>query len=115
MAKTRQDLVNRALKNLGVLPDGQVAEAQDYNSVDALIDTTIEDLIARDVTFVDDVNAIEEKVFMPLGLILAWNCAAEFGQSDNAAIAALAQKAEKDLIQIQSEGPTFDILEVQAY
>lgn len=115
MAKTRADLINRALRNLGALPDGQVAEVQDYNSVDALVDPTIEDLIARDVTYVEDVDAIEEKVFMPLGLILAWNCAAEFGQGDNAALAALAQKAEKDLIQIQSEGPTFDILEVQAY
>lgn len=103
------------MKNLGALPDGQVANIQDYNSVDALVDTTVEDLIARDVTFVDDVNAIEEKVFMPLGLILAWNAAPEFGQGDDPALAALAQKAEKDLLQIQSEGPTFDILEVQAY
>jgi hypothetical protein len=98
--KTRQDLVYRALRNLGVLPMGQNPGAEENNSVDALIDPMIEDLIARDIVFVEDVDAIEDKYFVHLGHILAGQCAAEFGMQNDQAIAARMIKAEQDLNEI---------------
>jgi hypothetical protein len=115
MAKTRDDLVQRALKNLGVLPQGQVPNVQEYNAVNDLVDSTVEDLIGRDVVYIDDVEAIDEKYFMPLALILASNCRAEFGLTDDPALPALAQKSERDLQQISRVVPTFKTLKVEAY
>lgn len=103
------------MKNLGVLPEGQTPNVQEYNSVDALVDPTVEDLIGRDVVYIDDVEAIDEKYFMPLGLILASNCRAEFGLASDPALPALAQKAERDLQQISRVVPTFKTLKVEAY
>lgn len=83
--------------------------------MDALVDPTIEDLINRDVIFIDDAEAIDDRYFMPLGLILASNCRAEFGLADDPALPALALNAEKDLRQIGRVVPTFKTLKVTAY
>lgn len=79
------------------------------------MDSTIEDLIARDVVYVEDSEAIDEKYFMPLGLILASNCRAEFGMASDPALPALALDAEKKLQQISRVVPTFKTLKVTAY
>jgi hypothetical protein len=73
---------------------------QEYNSIDALVDPMIEDLIARDIFFVEDADAIDDKVFLALGNVLAGVAAAEFGLQDDAAIAARAQRGEQDLNEI---------------
>jgi hypothetical protein len=95
--KTRTDLVHRALKNLGVLPQGQNPSAEEYNSVAALVDPMVEDLIARDIIFIEDVDAIEDRYFLALGHILAGQAAAEFGMQNDQALAARMIKAEQDL------------------
>jgi hypothetical protein len=115
MAKTRQDLVYRALYNLGVLPHGQNPGAEEYSSVDALVDPMVEDLIARDVVHIQDVDAIEEKYFLHLGSVLAGHSAAVFGMQSDPAIAARAQKGEADLQTIFAVRPTYETLEVQAF
>jgi hypothetical protein len=96
MAKTRQDLVYRALYNLGVLPHGQNPGDQEYNSVDALVDSMTEDLIH-------------------LAAILAGHSASVFGMQNDQALVARAQKGEKDLEIISATRPTYETLEVQAY
>ena len=115
MAKTRTDLVHRALKNLGVLPQGQNPGAEEYNSVNALVDPMIEDLIARDIVHIQDVDAIEDKYFLALGHVLAGHSQSEFGMQNDPALTARAQKGEKDLEIIFSTNPTYGTLEVQAY
>jgi hypothetical protein len=42
------------------------ASADEYNSVDELVDALIEDLIARDIIFIE-VDAIKDKDFIALG------------------------------------------------
>jgi hypothetical protein len=115
MAKTRLDLVHRALKNLGVLPAGQNPSAEEYNSVDALVDPMVEDLIGRDIVFIEDVDAIEDKYFLHLGHVLAGHSAAEFGMQNDQAIAARMVKGEQDLEKIASTRPTYGTLEIEAY
>jgi alpha-ketoglutarate-dependent taurine dioxygenase len=97
MAKSRSDLVHRALKNLGVLPQGQTPGAEEYNQVDALIDPMIEDLIARDIVFIEDVDAIDEKYFLHLGHVLAGLAQSEFGMQNDPALTARARRADEDL------------------
>lgn len=115
MAKTRTDLIHRALRNLGVLPQGMNPSSEEYNSVDDLVDCVIEDLIARDIVFIEDADAIEEKYFLHLGHVLAGAAAAEFGAQGDAAIAARAQRGEMDLEKIASTRPTYQPLEIMPY
>ena len=115
MTKTRNDLVNRALSNLGALPVGQTASTEEYSSVDALVDPTLESLQARDIFHVPDVSAIDDAAFISLGHCLAWNCASEFGLHSDAALAAMNAQAEVHLKAIQSEVPTYKIMEIMAY
>lgn len=115
MAKTRQDLIHRALKNLGVLPQGQNPSAEEYNAVDAIVDPMIEDLIGRDIVFIEDVDAIEDQYFLHLGHVLAGQCAAEFGMQNDQAIAARMIKGEQDLQRIASTRPTYGVLEIMPY
>lgn len=115
MAKTRSDLIHRALKNLGALPQGMNPSQEEYNAIDELVDPFLEDLIARDVCFIEDVDAIEEKYFLALGNALAGVALPEFGLMDDAALVAKAQKAEKDLKQISATYPTYSPLEIQDF
>lgn len=115
MSKTRVQLVNRALSNLGALPVGQTASTEEYASVDALVTPTLESLAARDIYWVSDENAIEDAAFLALGHCLAWNCAPEFGLHGDAALAALGTQGEVHLKSIQSEGPTYKPLDFKAW
>jgi hypothetical protein len=115
MAKTRADLINRALKDLGVLPVGQTANDEEYESVGDLVDVVVADLSARDIYYVSDPNNIEDEAFIHLGRYLAWIAAPEFGLQNDAGIASLGQLAEVNLKIIQSERPTYKTAEFQAW
>jgi hypothetical protein len=115
MAKTRTDLVHRALYNLGVLPQGQNPGAEEYNQVDALVDPMVEDLIARDVCFIESVDAIEDKYFLHLGHVLAGHSQSLFGMQNDPALSARAIKGEQDLEKISATRPTYRTLEIMPY
>lgn len=115
MAKTRADLVYRALRNLGVLPQGQTPSAEEYNSVDALVEPMIEDLIGRDIVFIESAESIEDKYFLSLGHVLAGQAAAEFGMQNDQAIASRMIKGEQDLQTIAATRPTYETLEIMPY
>ena len=101
MPKTRRELVFRALRNLGVLPQGQVPSDEEFDSVNDLVVPVLEDLSARNICFVPDFEAIDDEKFLALGHILADRMRSEFGAMGSspevAEIAALATKAELDL------------------
>jgi hypothetical protein len=115
LPKTRDQLVNRALSDLGVLPVGQLPSTQEYASVDALVTPTLESLSARDIYYVPDEAAIADEAFIALGRCLAWNSAPEFGLHNDAALAALNEQAERHLKIIQSENPTYKVAEIKAW
>jgi hypothetical protein len=111
MPKTRDDLVKRALKDLGALPVGQPPADEEYSSVDDLVDPVLENLAARDIFHVPDVAAIDDAAFMPLGICLAWKCAPEFGTAPLTPL----ENAEAELKVIQSTRPTYKVLEFKAW
>jgi hypothetical protein len=115
MAKDRQELVHRALKNLGVLPQGQSPSAEEYNSVDDLVEPMVEDLLGRDIVFLESTEVFEDRFFLALGHVLAGQAAAEFGMQNDQAIAARMVKAEHDLEKIASTRPTYNTLEIMPY
>jgi hypothetical protein len=115
MPMTRAQLVNRALANLGVLPAGQTANQEEYDQVDTLVLPVVDSLAARDIYYVADATAIPEEAFVQLGHCLAWACAAEFGAASDPALAALSQQAEVQLKVMQSERPTYKVMDFVAW
>jgi hypothetical protein len=115
MSKTRADLVNRALANIGALPAGQTANTEEYDQVDALVLPVVESLAARDIYYVADATAIPEEAFIQLGHCLAWACASEFGAQGDVALYTMKQQAELELKVMQSEVPTYKVLEIKAW
>jgi hypothetical protein len=95
--KDRQDLIYRALRNLGVLPQGQSPSAEEYESVSDLIDPLVEELAARHIADIGSADYIADEFFLPLGHVLAAAAAAEFGQAGVTEIWALRERAEADL------------------
>ena len=75
------------------------------------------ELEARDVLYVQDIDkyGIDDKYLQPLGHILAWRAAPEFGSANDQALAALATQAELHLRNIESDRPTYKIAEGQYF
>lgn len=101
-----------ALYNLGVLPQGQNPGNEEYNSVDGLVEPMIEELIAKDVCFIEDVDAIEDAYFLALANVLAGHSAPIFGMQNDPALAARMVKGEADLGRIGATNPTYAPLEI---
>jgi hypothetical protein len=79
MPKTRNDLIEHALARLGVLAAGQDPEAEDVGAIDEHIDPLVAELAARDLVVIDDIDEIDDTIFLPLAIILADECAEHFG------------------------------------
>jgi hypothetical protein len=110
---TKTDLIQRALRNLGALPQGQSPSAEDSASLSFLVDGLLSELEARDVLYIKDIDVygLEDKYLQPLGHILAWRAAPEFGAASDQALAALATQAEIHLRNMESLRYTYRIAE----
>jgi len=115
MSKTRRDLVDRALDVLGVLASGQAPATEDVARVDGYVDTTIADLLDRDVVYIPDSEEIEEGVFDDLAKVLANNCREGFGLASDPALPAIAAAAENKLRIKSAQGPTYQTLKTVYY
>jgi hypothetical protein len=110
---TKTDLIHRALRNLGALPMGQSPSAEESQSLSDLIAGLLAELEARDIVYIRDIDTygLEDKYLQPIGHILAWRAAPEFGAASDTALAALATQAEIHLRNMESGRPTFQIAE----
>ena len=78
--RTRNDLVNEALMNLGILAAGQTADAEDYQAVDGKVEALYERLEAQEIIDLDNtVDEIPSNIFMQLAVLLADDAALMFG------------------------------------
>lgn len=69
------------------------------------------ELEARDVLYVPDIDTfgLEDKFLQPLGHILAWRAAPEFGAASDQALAALATQAEIHIRHMEAGRPNYSI------
>ena len=79
MTKTREELVERALRKLGALPAGQSAAPEDASLVDDEIDPLMQDLSQRGIYQWGDPDEIDDAAFIHLADILANSVARVFG------------------------------------
>ncbi len=106
--KTRRELIDQALDNLGVLVIGQAPSDEDVSKIDGRLDAVLELLAARDIVYVPDAGApgpptggeIELSIFLPLADILAWRCAGAFNLAGEPSLKVLNDQAEEDLLII---------------
>ena len=105
--KTRADLVNQALSNLGILAAGQTADTEDYDAVDSHVDQMFASLEARDIATIDNEDQIPAEWFQALSALLADDAAAEFGGQSNPGLVLMS---ENTLREINRSKPTYAVL-----
>lgn len=116
--KTRVDLVTKALANLGVTEAGQPPSFEDASTVDGYVETTLATISAKGIVTIGDDNAIPMEFFQPLAVLLAQDCAHEFGlpgvptspQNPNPVM-----KAETDLRIMNRGQPTGERLQAEYF
>lgn len=77
--RTRNDLVNQALANLGVLAAGQPASAEDFEAVDNMVEPMFAWLEATENITIDNIDQIPPEWFNNLAVLLADDAALMFG------------------------------------
>lgn len=114
---TKNDLIYRALRNLGALPQGEAPDNDTVEALSDLVDGLLAEMERRDVVYVPDIDVygLEDHLLQPLGHILAWRAAPEFGAANDQALAALATQAELHIRNMESQRPTYKIAEGQYF
>ena len=92
-AKTTQEWIYRALTEMGRLHVGEAPPADDYNTVNDLVEPLAALLTADNVVYIGNVDEIEPEVFLPLGRLLAIEASPSFG---NGAIQTLLTRNRVD-------------------
>lgn len=122
--RTRADLVNRAAKFLGKLVAGQALAAEDYDSIDEELPSIIENLNSRGITYVADLDEIEEAGFLPLARIVAATVATDFSVPLNTLVGFVGptpettepRKSELELRALARSGnSTSDVIRFQNF
>ena len=83
IVKTRDQLLERAGINLGLMQPGEPLSTEDYATLDDLLDPLIAQLSADNVVYIQDPDAIELALFLPLAALLANYAGPSFGSPIN--------------------------------
>ena len=107
--RSRVQLVDRALRVLGVVPSGQTPDAEDRAVVDEFVEPLLSRIDGEGITTIPDPNAIPAAQFLDVAILLADAAKADFG------VAALPMNdptvSEVRLRTIVSIGPTMETVE----
>ena len=79
--RTQTDLINQALKNLGVLAAGNAADPEDIGFVEENVDPMIRTLASLDICYIGDPDQIPGELFLPLAAVLADLSVSKFGSN----------------------------------
>ena len=112
ISKTRDDLIERAAWELGAKVAGQSLAAEDYATIDNLVDPLVMQLAMGSIAYVQDTSAIPLEYFIPLGRLLANEAAISFGQQYSPDVKHVN---ENELMRVSAMKPTYETLEMTAY
>jgi hypothetical protein len=117
MSKTRVDLINQALTNLGILAQGQSPEAENIAKMDAIVDPALSELAGLDVYYAQDAGeagpsggAIEDSAFLSIADYLANRACSAFNLPADTKMQALSQIAEDKLRTLAAPSRTLRTL-----
>lgn len=97
MSYTREEWVNGALEELGVVGSGQEASAEDAQTVDRHVNSVINDLVTRSVWSIGDPDTIDDGAYNHLCVILAQVVARKFGQEPSEQARLMAENRLREL------------------
>lgn len=95
--QTRQQLILRALQELGVVGAGQAASAEDAKIVDAEVEPALANLAQRGVWQWGDPDQIDDDAFIHLAKWLANSVAIAFGKAADENLRLLEEQALREL------------------
>lgn len=107
MAKTQADLVVKALAILGVLEANQAPSAEDEQTMNGYVTSTVEMLSSESIVDISDLTDIDASLFVPLAKVLAENAASEFGRDANE---GTIMSAKNQIRLIVRNRPTYETL-----
>lgn len=116
-AKTTEELIYRAMTEMGRLYTGDAPSDEDYDTVEALVEPLVEQLNAQEIAYIDDIDAIDPKWFLPLARLVAIEAAPSFGNSAIQSLITNNRAANLDglrdrehavMRQIKAARPTFE-------
>jgi hypothetical protein len=118
MPKTRRELIDQILDQLGVLVPGQAPGDETVARVDSLVNPSFAMLAALGVVYVADAGLedpptggeIEDALFLPLAAWIAFKAAGAFNLGNDPSLKVLADEAEMQLRTIGRPAPTRQIL-----
>jgi len=108
ISKTREDLIHRAATEVGALASGQSLSAEDFATIDNLVDPLVQQLSFDGIVHVQDTDAIQPEHFLPLARLLANEAAISFGQAYSRDIKITN---ETILQRLTAMRPTYETLE----
>lgn len=119
MPKTRAELVNQALVNLGIIASGQSVSAEDVSKMDGIVDPAVALLAELEIYYVQDAGeagpangAIEDAAYLPLADWLANQACSAFNLPADAKLQAKATLAEGALITLAAPKRTLRTLRI---
>ncbi len=106
MAKTRADLINRSLRILKVLPEGQSASAWQSETMGDVVDAEHGALEIEGIAYWET-SAIPDAVMTPLAHYIAGKASFEFlAESETANYAARGMDAKRELRALVARAPS---------
>lgn len=119
MSKTRAELVNQCLYNLGVIAQGQSINDEEVDKMDLIIDPAVAKLADLGIYYIQDPGSpgpvdgsIEDSAFLSLAAYIANESCAAFNLPADAKMQALATVAEGDLRTLSAPARTLRTLRV---
>jgi hypothetical protein len=119
VSKTRAELINQCLTNLGVIAEGQSIDADLVQKMDTIVDPAIAELAELDIYYVQDAGtqgpsdgAIEDSAFLSVASYIANAACAAFNLPADQKLQALATLAEQKLRTLAAPARTLRTLRV---
>jgi hypothetical protein len=110
--KTRIELIEEVAIILGPLTPGESLQDTDNVRIGAIVTPAIEELARDSVVTVDNEDAIENHIFLPLAQYIAERCAPSYGKDASEAKLAIARRDLRIAVRNQ---PTHEPLSVDYF
>jgi hypothetical protein len=117
MSKTRAELINQALINLGILAYGQSAAPENVEKMDGFVDPALSELTGLGIYYTQDAGElgpdggeIEDAAFLSIADYLANRACSGFNLPADTKMQALAQIAEDKLRTLSAPSRTLRTL-----
>lgn len=121
MSKSRAELINQSLTNLGIIAEGQSISAQDVQKMDTVVDPALSELAELGIYLAQDAGdlgptggEIDDSAYLSLAAYIANAACSAFNLPADQKLQALALLAEQKLITLSRPGRTRRTLNIDA-